>query len=45
VAVLFGPERAGLENEDIVRANAIVSVPVNPDLFAQPRAMRAADGL
>ncbi|MEJ6398920.1 RNA methyltransferase [Yoonia sp. 208BN28-4] len=31
VAVLFGPERAGLENEDIVRANAIISVPVNPD--------------
>jgi len=31
VAVLFGPERAGLENDDIARANAIVSVPVNPD--------------
>lgn len=31
VAVLFGPERAGLENDDIVRANAIVSLPVNPD--------------
>ncbi|MFV0513084.1 MAG: RNA methyltransferase [Jhaorihella sp.] len=31
VAVLFGPERAGLENEEIARANAIVSVPVNPD--------------
>jgi tRNA/rRNA methyltransferase len=31
VGVLFGPERAGLENEDLVRANAIVSVPVNPD--------------
>ncbi|MGB3148857.1 MAG: RNA methyltransferase, partial [Paracoccaceae bacterium] len=31
VAFLFGPERAGLENEDIVRANAIISVPVNPD--------------
>lgn len=31
VAVLFGPERAGLENDDIVRANAIISVPVNPD--------------
>lgn len=31
VAVLFGPERAGLENEDVARANAIVSVPVNPD--------------
>ncbi|MEM6939262.1 MAG: RNA methyltransferase [Pseudomonadota bacterium] len=30
VGVLFGPERAGLENEDIARANAIVSVPVNP---------------
>jgi len=30
VAFLFGPERAGLENTDIVRANAIVSVPVNP---------------
>jgi len=31
VAVLFGPERAGLENDDIARANAIVSVPVNPN--------------
>jgi len=31
VAVLFGPERAGLENGDIARANVIVSVPVNPD--------------
>jgi tRNA/rRNA methyltransferase len=31
VAVMFGPERAGLENEDIARANAIVSVPVNPE--------------
>lgn len=30
VAVLFGPERAGLQNEDIVRANALISVPVNP---------------
>ena len=31
VAVMFGPERAGMENDDIARANAIVSVPVNPD--------------
>ncbi len=31
VGVLFGPERAGLENEDIVHANATISVPVNPD--------------
>ena len=30
VAVLFGPERAGLENDDIARANTIVTVPVNP---------------
>jgi tRNA/rRNA methyltransferase len=31
VAVLFGPERAGLENDDIAQANAIISVPVNPN--------------
>ncbi len=31
VAVMFGPERAGLENDDIARANAIISVPVNPE--------------
>ncbi len=31
VAVLFGPERAGLENEDVAKANAIINVPVNPD--------------
>ncbi len=31
VAVLFGPERTGLENDDLVRANAIITVPVNPD--------------
>ncbi len=30
IGILFGPERAGLENEDIARANAIISVPVNP---------------
>ncbi|MFZ1467517.1 MAG: RNA methyltransferase [Paracoccaceae bacterium] len=34
VGVLFGPERAGLENDDIVQANAIVTVPVNPDFFS-----------
>ncbi|MEY4873112.1 MAG: hypothetical protein RLZZ563_2442, partial [Pseudomonadota bacterium] len=31
VGVLFGPERAGLENEDVALANAIVTVPVNPE--------------
>lgn len=30
VAVLFGPERTGLENDDIARANALINVPVNP---------------
>jgi tRNA/rRNA methyltransferase len=34
VGVLFGPERAGLENEDIVQAQAIVTVPVNPEFFS-----------
>ncbi len=28
--ILFGPERAGLENADIAAADALVSVPVNP---------------
>ncbi len=31
VSILFGPERAGLENDDIARANAIINVPVNPE--------------
>ncbi|MDO8884944.1 RNA methyltransferase, partial [Pseudotabrizicola sp.] len=31
VGILFGPERAGLENDDVALANAIVTVPVNPD--------------
>ncbi|MEM9010699.1 MAG: RNA methyltransferase [Pseudomonadota bacterium] len=31
VGLLFGPERAGLETAEIVRASAIVTVPVNPD--------------
>ena len=30
VGVMFGPERAGLSNDDIVHANALISVPVNP---------------
>ena len=30
VGVLFGPERAGLETADVVRANAVISVPTNP---------------
>jgi len=30
VGVLFGAERAGLENADVIRANAVITVPVNP---------------
>jgi len=30
VGVLFGPERSGLDNEEVARANALISVPVNP---------------
>lgn len=29
--LLFGPERTGLENEDIVLAQAIITVPTDPD--------------
>jgi tRNA/rRNA methyltransferase len=31
IAILFGPERAGLENDDVALANTIITVPVNPD--------------
>lgn len=30
VGILYGRERTGLENDDVVRARAVVSVPVNP---------------
>jgi tRNA/rRNA methyltransferase len=31
VGILFGPERTGLSNDDLIYAEAIVSIPVNPD--------------
>ena len=31
VAILFGPERTGLSNDDVVLADTVVSVPLNPD--------------
>ena len=38
-AILFGAERSGLETEDVALANAIVTVPINPEFaslnFAQ----------
>ena len=30
-AILFGPERSGLETGDVALANSIVTVPINPD--------------
>jgi tRNA/rRNA methyltransferase len=30
-AILFGPERSGLESEDVALADAIVTVPINPE--------------
>ncbi len=30
-AILFGPERSGLETEDVALANSIVTVPINPE--------------
>ena len=30
-AILFGPERSGLETEDVALADGIVTVPVNPE--------------
>lgn len=34
VGVMFGPERTGLENDEIIRANAIITVPVNPEFYS-----------
>lgn len=30
-AILFGPERSGLTNDDVVLADTVLTVPVNPD--------------
>ena len=34
VGILFGPERTGLANDELIYADALVSVPVNPDFFS-----------
>lgn len=34
VGILFGAERTGLENEDIALANAIVTIPLNPEFWS-----------
>ena len=30
VGILFGPERTGLENKDLVLANSLLTIPLNP---------------
>ena len=40
-AVLFGAERAGLSNEDVARADGVISIPVNP-AFASLNLAQAA---
>ena len=32
--ILFGPERAGLDNDDMARADALVRFPLNPDFMS-----------
>jgi tRNA/rRNA methyltransferase len=34
VGILFGPERTGLSNDDLIYADAVVSVPINPEFFS-----------
>jgi tRNA/rRNA methyltransferase len=34
VGILFGPERTGLANDELIYADAVVTVPVNPDFFS-----------
>jgi tRNA/rRNA methyltransferase len=34
VGILFGPERTGLSNDDLILADAVVGIPVNPDFFS-----------
>ncbi|HXI86236.1 MAG TPA: RNA methyltransferase [Parvularculaceae bacterium] len=40
-AVLFGRERAGLDNDEVARADAVISIPVNPS-FASLNLAQAA---
>jgi tRNA/rRNA methyltransferase len=33
-AILFGPERTGLENDDVALADAFITIPTTPDYFS-----------
>jgi len=37
--LLFGPERTGLDNEDLVRANSLITIPLNPGFMSLNLAM------
>jgi tRNA/rRNA methyltransferase len=34
VGIMFGPERTGLSNDDLIYADAVVSIPVNPEFVS-----------
>ena len=34
VGILFGPERTGLENDELILADAVLGIPVNPAFFS-----------
>ncbi|HYZ25387.1 MAG TPA: RNA methyltransferase [Geminicoccaceae bacterium] len=34
VGILFGPERTGLSNDELIYADAVISIPVNPAFFS-----------
>src|SRR5262245_36259475 len=34
VGILFGPERTGLSNDDLIYADAVIRIPVNPEFFS-----------
>ena len=44
--ILFGPERAGLDNDDMAQADTLVRYPLNPGFFViEPGAGRDGDGV
>ena len=46
LAFLFGPERTGLSNDDLIYADAVLTVPLNPWLqLAQSRSGGPANRL
>ena len=44
LGVLFGPERTGLENDDVALADTVLTVPLNPDYCSLNLAQCGAAG-